>query len=132
MFLGLNSEECVKEVNPFLYQNSIITVLYNHFGYSGFKGYIPQWIKQGFLDEKWTGEAALATLRQGMEDNIFAHPNMEELVPYSNLVNFIVKSRPVFLSDFAKYRARWPAYWLSVEHQRRLSREYDAQMMSEE
>ena len=45
---------------------------------------------------------------QGVEDNIQAHPNIDELVPYSSFVNFIVKTRPIFLSDFAKYRTQFP------------------------
>ena len=105
---GLNSEESVKEINPFLYQNSIVTVMYNHFGFTGFKEYIPGWIKEGLLNEKWTKDAWVDTVVQGVEDNIFAHPNIDELVPYSRLVNFIVKTRPIFLSDFAKYRTQFP------------------------
>ena len=105
---GLNSEESVKKVNPFLYRSSIVTVMYNHFGFTGFAGYIPIWIKQGFLGEKWTEDAWIETVTQGVEDKIFAHPNIEELAPYSSLVNFIVKTRPIFLSDFAKYREQFP------------------------
>ena len=34
---GLNSEVAVKNVNKFLYQNSLVTVIYNFFGFTGFK-----------------------------------------------------------------------------------------------
>jgi hypothetical protein len=105
---GLNSEESVKKINPFLYQSSIVTVMYNHFGFTGFKDYIEGWKKQGMLAKEWNSNAWVETVVQGVEDNIFAHPTIDELVPYSRLVNFIVKARPVFLSDFAKYRTQFP------------------------
>ena len=82
--------------------------MYNHFGFTGFKDYIPGWIKGGFLSDRWTKDAWVQTVTQGVEDNIFAHPNVEELVPYSRLVSFVVKTRPIFLSDFAKYRTQFP------------------------
>ena len=105
---GLNTENSVKDTNSFLYQNSIITVMYNHFGFTGFADYIPDWKSQGFLSDKWTSDAWIQTVTQGVTDGMFAHPNIEELVPYSRLVNFIVKTRPIFLSDFAKYRTQFP------------------------
>ena len=40
---GLNSEVAVKNVNKFLYQNSLVTVAYNYFGFTGF-GVSPQYI----------------------------------------------------------------------------------------
>ena len=37
----------------------------------------------------------------------------------------LAASQTGYAKDFAKYRAQWPSYWLSVEHQRHLAAEYD-------
>lgn len=105
---GLNSEVAVKNVNKFLYQNSLVTVAYNYFGFTGFGGWISMYKTMGLLSKEWNMEAWEQAVVQGVEDNIQAHPNIDELVPYSSFVNFIVKTRPIFLSDFAKYRTQFP------------------------
>lgn len=36
----------------------------------------------------------------GIEDNIWSHPNINDLVKHSRLVNFIIKCRAIFLKEF--------------------------------
>lgn len=101
---GINNESDTKEKNPFLYQNSVVTVVYNFFGFTCFAKYMPTWINWGFLSQDWEGKALIEVFKHGVKDNIWSHPNITQLIPFSNLVSFICKCRAMFLAEFIKYQ----------------------------
>eukprot|EP00594_Rhizosolenia_setigera_P006208 CAMPEP_0178939640 /NCGR_PEP_ID=MMETSP0789-20121207/335_1 /TAXON_ID=3005 /ORGANISM="Rhizosolenia setigera, Strain CCMP 1694" /LENGTH=365 /DNA_ID=CAMNT_0020618529 /DNA_START=561 /DNA_END=1659 /DNA_ORIENTATION=+ len=105
---GVNPAPEVKAVNPQLHRNSIITILYNYFGFTCFKGYFDTWKSMGLLSEGWNPETFVECFKHGIRDNIWQHPNIEELAKYSRFVTFIVKTRAVFISEFAKYKDDFP------------------------
>jgi len=105
---GTNTEPETKEKYPFLYQNSIVTTIYNYFGFSCFTGYIPFWSSIGLMSPDWKPKSLTDCFTHGIHDNIWAHPNIQELIPHSRLVKFICTLRPVFLSQFQKYRDEFP------------------------
>mmetsp|Transcript_3159 Transcript_3159/g.4682 ORF Transcript_3159/g.4682 Transcript_3159/m.4682 type:complete len:307 (-) Transcript_3159:797-1717(-) len=105
---GLNSDTTVKEVNPFLHRNSVVTTLYNYFGYSTFHGFMEKWEKMGLLSVGWDPDAWVACVNHGIQENIWQHTNIEELVKYSEFVDFVVKVRAIFFSEFAKFKNYFP------------------------
>ena len=105
---GINNESDIKKKNFFLYQNSIVTVVYNFFGFTCFAKYIPTWINWGFLSPNWNTHSLVQVFEHGVKDNIWSHPNITELIPFSNLVSFICKCRAMFLAEFAKYQDDFP------------------------
>jgi len=105
---GTNTEPETKEKHPFLYQNSIVTTIYNYFGFSCFHTYIPFWSSMGLLSHDWKPKALNEVFSHGIQDNIWAHPNIQELIPHSRLVKFICTLRPIFLSLFQKYHDEFP------------------------
>ena len=105
---GVNNEHETKEKNSFLYQNSVTTVVYNFFGFSRFGTYIATWVNWGFLSPGWEGKTLVQVFEHGIKDNIWSHPNITELIPFSKLVNFICKCRAMFLTEFTKYRGEFP------------------------
>jgi len=105
---GINPEPEIKKKHPFLYQNSIATVYYNFIGFSGFHKYIPFWSLMGLLSHDWKPKAVNEVFSHGIQDNIWAHPNIQELIPHSRLVKFICTLRPIFLSQFEKYHHEFP------------------------
>ena len=43
---GVNIDEDVKELNPFLHTNSLVTAVYNYFGFSSFPRFMKEWKRQ--------------------------------------------------------------------------------------
>ena len=106
---GLNDHISLEETNPFLRRNSIVTTIYNYFGYTCFSGFIPGWEKQGLLSDGWSAKNTLVKcFNHGIKDGIGQHGNIIELVPYSRFVNFVVKVRMIFMDEFAKHKAEFP------------------------
>merc|ERR1739844_23929 len=56
---GINQNESIKETNPFLHQNSVVTAMYNFFGYSTFSNFLKTWENQGLLSEGWSEKGCL-------------------------------------------------------------------------
>eukprot|EP00568_Trieres_chinensis_P006719 CAMPEP_0183295256 /NCGR_PEP_ID=MMETSP0160_2-20130417/3284_1 /TAXON_ID=2839 ORGANISM="Odontella Sinensis, Strain Grunow 1884" /NCGR_SAMPLE_ID=MMETSP0160_2 /ASSEMBLY_ACC=CAM_ASM_000250 /LENGTH=401 /DNA_ID=CAMNT_0025456711 /DNA_START=353 /DNA_END=1558 /DNA_ORIENTATION=+ len=105
---GINNEPDMRDHNPFLLQNSTVTVMYNFFGFTKFVDYIQTWKNWGLMVETWNPNALLGVFKHGIADNIWAHPNIEELIPHSSFVRFICLLRPLFLSEFRKHRNQFP------------------------
>lgn len=105
---GINHSDEMKAVNPFLYRNSVITVLYNWFGFTCFKGYFDTWKNMNLLSKDWNEETLIDCFKHGVRENIWAHPNITDLSKHSRFVRFIVKTRAVFITEFAKYKDLFP------------------------
>eukprot|EP00558_Chaetoceros_sp_UNC1202_P003828 CAMPEP_0197238454 /NCGR_PEP_ID=MMETSP1429-20130617/4929_1 /TAXON_ID=49237 /ORGANISM="Chaetoceros sp., Strain UNC1202" /LENGTH=551 /DNA_ID=CAMNT_0042697609 /DNA_START=33 /DNA_END=1689 /DNA_ORIENTATION=+ len=105
---GVNCDAKVKEINPFLHRNSIITVIYNYFGFSSFPRFMKEWEEQGLLSAGWDPKSLTKTFVHGAIDNIWQHSQIKEMQPYSDLVTFIVKVRAIFHSEFKKYKDLFP------------------------
>ena len=108
---GVNTHKALKEENRFLYRNSIVTVMYNHFGYSSFSSYIDWFSTQGILSKDWNGggaESMLSLINHGLKQNVSHHSNIYELIPYSRFVRFIVKVRKIFFQEFKKHKESFP------------------------
>lgn len=106
---GVNCHPSIKSTNPFLYQNSVVTTIYNFFGYSGFSGYFKTWEKQGFLTDGWFEQQSfIKCCNHGIDHGIGQHGNIIDLVPHSRFVNFIVRLRATFMDQFAKHKTDFP------------------------
>lgn len=107
---GVNLDDALKDVNPFFRQSSVVTVMYNYFGYTSFNSFMKQWAKQGLVSEEWAGDAKplVQEFNHGIKDNIWQHTQIDELVKYSDFVTFVVKVRAIFLAEFKKYKAMFP------------------------
>lgn len=105
---GVNVEGKVKEINPFFYRSSVVTTIYNFFGYSKFKTFMEGWERQGLLRKGFDPNALLDCFNHGIEDNIWQHAKIDELVKHSRFINFVVRVRAIFFSEFEKYKHLFP------------------------
>lgn len=105
---GVNHSDQIKNENYFLYRNSIITIVYNYFGYTCFKGYFSTWKSMGLLSKKWLPDTLIDCFNHGLRENIWQHSNIVKLSKYSRFVNFIVRTRGIFLSEFTKHKKSFP------------------------
>ena len=106
---GANSHISLEETNPFLRRNSVVTSVYNYFGYTSFSTFLDTWESQGLLSKGWSETGALIKcFNHGIKDGIGQHGNIIDLVPHSRFVNFVVKVRSVFMDQFAKYKDQFP------------------------
>merc|ERR1739844_117319 len=48
---GVNAEDAVQQTNAFLHRNSVVTTIYNFFGYSKFKTFMEGWERMGLLQK---------------------------------------------------------------------------------
>ena len=107
---GVNGHMSLDDVNPFLRRNSVVTVIYNYFGYSTFSRFLKGWEEQGLLSEGWSRKEnpLIQCFNQGIKDGIGQHGNIVDLIPYSRFVKFIVKVRMIFMDEFAKHKNQFP------------------------
>lgn len=106
---GINDHISLKETNPFLRRNSVVTTIYNYFGYTSFSTFLDTWEKQGLLSDGWTSKGPLLKcFNHGIKHGIGQHGNIIDLVPHSQFVNFVVKVRMIFMDQFAKYKDLFP------------------------
>ena len=105
---GVNCDTVVKDTNPFLHRNSIVTTVYNYFGYSCFKTYIKKWEKGGLLAVGFDPNALIECIDHGIKASIWQHSQVDELLKYSRLVNFVVKVRGIFSREFARHKDMFP------------------------
>jgi len=95
--------------DKFFHRNSIVTTVYNYFGYTCFHGYMEEWERQGLLSVGWDSKDALRhCFNHGIERGVWQHSNIDELMKHSKLVNFVVKTRGIFFSEFRKHRHLFP------------------------
>jgi len=105
---GVNSDPSTKDKNPFFHRNSVVTTMYNYFGYSCFHNYMEEWERQGLLSAGWDPAAWVDCVNHGIKQNIWQHQNIDDLMPHSEFVNFITKVRSIFMSEFKKYKYMFP------------------------
>ena len=82
---------------------SICTVMYNYFGFTVFPQFITKFLYTIGLTEKNYGKIGKAfqhTIRFGTP----AHSNIDQLVPFSKFVRFLIPLREYFLQSFTEYQ----------------------------
>lgn len=104
---AINMEPRQIEKNPFPAQNSLVTTMYNYFGFTAFTTFYPGWKKIGLLSKDWNPDSLIDTFNFGIEKSFFAHPLIRELAQYSEFVDFHVKLRPIFMKEFAKVKGKY-------------------------
>jgi len=92
------------DVDSFVRRNGIVTVLYNYWGYTCFPRFCHKLYKMGLTSVNLS-EAILKVFDQGLSKGVPSHLNIMQLMPYSNSVRFIAKTRKKFLSMFEKVKA---------------------------
>jgi len=92
--------------DPFVRQNSVVTAMYNYFGFTVFKDLASFWQFIGAARYNIAGiqEVVLA----GVQSGIHSHSIIRKLAPYSSLVDFTVKVRSRFIHEFEKHKADFP------------------------
>eukprot|EP00536_Pseudo-nitzschia_multiseries_P016677 jgi/Psemu1/47282/gm1.47282_g len=90
---GVNGHASIKAKNPFLHQNSIVTIIYNYLGYTSFSGLLKIWEEQGFLGDGWAEKGSLIKcINHGISEGICQHPHIQELINDSQFVHFAIKA----------------------------------------
>lgn len=105
---GVNLDDNVKLLNPFLRSNSLVTVAYNYFGFTLFPRFIEEWKKDGLMSKEWDARSLISTFELGVKSNVLQHSQIIELAPYSTLVRFILKARIAFHTEFRRYKHLFP------------------------
>lgn len=103
---GSNLNDSLGGVNPYLRRNSVVTTMYNYFGYSIFSKFLPIWEKQGLISKGWTTEHAplIRTFNHGIKENIWQHSHIEALAKYSRFVKFVIMVRTIFALNFVSIK----------------------------
>ena len=85
---GTNVDDSLDSVNSFLRQNSVVTTMYNFFGYTSFSGFLSIWAKQGLLSNGWADPhmPLVKCFNHGIKDNVYQHAQIESLVKHSRFV----------------------------------------------
>ena len=106
---GVNvNGDSTDEVNPFIQRNSLVSVIYNFFGFTSFPSFMEEWKRQGLLSEGWDPQALIDTMKHAVKENIFQHSHVTDLSPHSDFVDFIRKTRSIFHQEFAKHKHMFP------------------------
>ena len=107
---GVNVDEALEEVNPFFRQSSVVTVMYNYFGYTSFNGFFDTWVKEGLASPGWMNpeKPLVQSFNHGIKNNVWQHSQIVDLVKYSEFVNFVVQVRSIFLAEFSKHKSLFP------------------------
>jgi len=106
---GINDHESLQETNPFLQQNSVVTAIYNFFGYSAFSNFFKTWEKQGLLSDGWSKKNPfIKCVNHGIREGVGQHGNITDLMRYSRFVNFSVKVRTIFIKEFGRHKHLFP------------------------
>ncbi len=105
---GVNIDNNVKELNPFLHTNSLVTVVYNYFGFSSFPRFMKEWKRQGLLSKDWDPQSLISTFEHGVKEGVWQHSHIVELVPYSSFISFITKARVIFHAEFKRHQHLFP------------------------
>jgi len=107
---GVNLDDSLEGVNSFLRQNSVVTVMYNFFGFTAFSGFFNTWVDQGLLSQGWIGRNSpwVQSVNHGVGESVGQHGQIEELVKYSRFVKFVVKVRMIFMFEFSQHKDLFP------------------------
>merc|ERR1712098_428656 len=84
--------------HPFVKRNSLVTVMYNYFGFTVFNRLASMWKSIGIAKYNIAGLQKLIVA--GVKGGIHSHGSIRKLMPYSTLVNFVVKLRSTFIHEF--------------------------------
>ena len=60
--------------------------MYYYFGYSTCSTFFSFWKMVGLVDDDWNPSAWVMCVNHSIEENIWQHPNIKDLVPHSRLV----------------------------------------------
>ena len=88
--------------DPFVRWMSVVTVMYNYFGYTTFTQIIDIWRGLGLV--RFDFSKTLDCFRLGLEEGIQPHGDIRKLMPHSSLVDFVVKIRNAFLNMFNSHK----------------------------
>jgi len=106
---GINSHESLKDKNSFLRRNSVVTAMYNYFGYTTFSKFLKGWENDGLLSKGWEEKNSLIKcFNHGIAEGIGQHGNIIDLVNHSRFVKFVVQVRSIFMAEFATHKDLFP------------------------
>jgi len=107
---GVNLDDSLIGFNDFLRQNSVVTAMYNFFGYSSFSGFLKIWAKQGLLSDGWAEPKAplIKCFNRGIKSNVWQHENIQQLANYSRFIKFVTKVRAIFIYEFSLHKESFP------------------------
>jgi len=105
---GVNINDDIKEANPFFQRNSLVSVIYNYFGFTSFRNFMEEWKREGLLSKDWNPQALTDTFVHGIKQNVLQHSHITDLSRHSEFVDFISKTRSIFHSEFVKYKHMFP------------------------
>ena len=88
-------------------RNSVVTIMYNYFGYEVFPRLAVLWRDSGATKHDFT--QITKVIDHGISRGVPAHPRMRELLPHSQLASFIIKTRNFFLNLYSDYKAEFLA-----------------------
>ena len=88
-------------------RNSVITIMYNYFGYEVFPRLAVRWRDSGATKHDFT--QIVKVFDHGVSRGVPAHPRIRELLPHSQLATFVVKTRNFFLNFYSDYKAEFLA-----------------------
>ena len=89
-------------------RGSIATIIYNYMGFTSFEKYVPLWVRLGILSEGWEGRTIKRVFQHGIKSSIWSHAHISSLAKYSEMVDFIMKTRSVFLKEFVRHKHHFP------------------------
>lgn len=101
---AVNIEPSHMQHSPFHFQNSLVTVMYNHYGYKGFPTNISFFQNLGLMSQGFDEMMMKSIFDGSLEESIPEHSSIRDLAPYSRLIHFITKLRPHFLRKFNKVK----------------------------
>lgn len=105
---GVNPSNEMSEIYPYYQRSSVVSVIYNFFGFTTFPTFIDAWKKGGLLSKDWDPTALTDTFKHGVRENICQHSNIKELMKHSELVEFVIETRWIFYSEFSNYSHLFP------------------------
>jgi len=100
---GVNVSDAV---DSFVRRNSIVTAMYNYFGYTLFPRMCGFWLASGMSkhDLRQIGKVTDHSISQGVQ----FHGDLSKLREYSDVVRFVLPVRNHFLNEFAKWKDEFP------------------------
>jgi len=91
--------------NSFLRRCSIVTIMFNHYGVTGFGCLLDMLNALGLITaDSRTWEAVTSTVAHHPPE----HSRVRDLMPHSKFVDFTVKTRNIFMNKFTQYQSDFP------------------------
>lgn len=95
---GINNSIC----DRFVRRMSVVTVVYNYYGYTAFKKLTALWKYCGLCRHDFCNITEV--FNHGLEAGVGSHHKLRRLMKYSRLVDFLMKARKGFMKAFDRYR----------------------------